>query len=151
MSWEFPMCMVSPHLYRSPQPRGEDLQEMIRGGLRSVINLRSESYESKLLCQGLGLRYHHIAVDDWTVPSFEQVDEFLKLLEDPENCPALVHCYAGVGRTGTFVSCYRVYRGMAAEQAIGLSDQETPWMGMSQVQRDYIRQFEMRLRGRARR
>lgn len=146
MDWDYPMCIVSPQLYRGPQPRGQDLKRLQEGGLKAVINLRSESHESALVCQGLGLVYHHIPVEDWTTPTLEQVGDFLRLFQAPENYPALVHCYAGVGRTGVFSSCYRIGRGMSAEQAIALSDQETPWMGMSQTQRDYVREFELRVR-----
>ncbi len=141
------MHIVSPSLYRGPQPSGEDLKHLKEGGLRSVINLRAESQESALICMGLGLRYYHIPVEDWTIPTADQIEEFLRILDDPANCPALVHCYAGVGRTGLFVSCYRVKMGMSAREAIAQSDRETPWMGMSEEQREFVRNFELFVRG----
>ena len=51
-----------------------------------------------------------------------------------------------MGRTGLFVSCWRIRMGMPVEQALRLSDQETPHLGMSQLQRDWLRAFRPRPR-----
>lgn len=146
-SWEFPLHIVSSRLYRSPQPTYEDLARLKEGGLRTVVNLRGEGQESYFFCKQLQLNYHYIPVVDWAIPTFEQIDEFIELLAQEERCPALVHCLAGVGRTGVFVSCYRISQGMSALNAMALSDQETPWMGMSENQREFLKEFEARLRG----
>jgi protein tyrosine phosphatase (PTP) superfamily phosphohydrolase (DUF442 family) len=133
--------LAGPGLYRGPQPRAEDLQALQSRGLRSVVNLREESDESLYYCRHLGLAYHGIPVVDWTVPETAQVEEFLALMQHLPNRPLLVHCWGGVGRTGLFVSCWRIRMGMGAEEAIRLSDMETPHQGMSQIQRDWIRAF----------
>jgi protein tyrosine phosphatase (PTP) superfamily phosphohydrolase (DUF442 family) len=133
--------LAGPGLYRGPQPRVEDLQTLKSRGLRSVVNLREESDESRYYCRHLELSYHGIPVVDWTVPEVAQVEEFLDLMEHPPNRPLLIHCWGGVGRTGLFVSCWRIRMGMETEEAIRLSDMETPHQGMNQIQRDWIRRF----------
>lgn len=140
----FDVHRVSPDLFRGPQPDLRVLQMLAEAGLRTVVNLRSESDHSRDLCERLWLGYHRIPVEDWTAPSLEQVEEFLGLVDEPGRGPILVHCLGGVGRTGVFVSCYRVRRGMTAEQALALSDVETPWMGMNVQQREFVRAFERR-------
>ena len=133
--------MAGPGLYRGPQPEAEQLATLQKQGLRSVINLREESDESRYYCRHLGLDYHGIPVADWTVPTVQQVEEFLDLMDHPSTRPTLVHCWGGVGRTGLFVSCWRIRMGMPAQEAILLSDQETPHMGMNDPQRTWVRQF----------
>lgn len=135
---DFPVLLAGAGLFRSPQPSLEHLHHLKEQGLRGVVNLREESDESRWYCERAGLAYHHIAVGDWTVPTDEQVERFLALMEDPAHTPLLVHCWGGVGRTGLFVSCWRIHKGMRVEDAIRLSDMETPHMGMNHLQREWL-------------
>lgn len=137
-----PARKVDAWLYRSPQPREGDLVELLPMGVKLVVNLREEmlqagdSKESDL-CLRLGLDYHCIPVTDQQTPAFEQVLEFLQVVE--ARGPALVHCWAGRGRTGLFVACYRLWRGVELEEAIRLSDEEALSRGMRDTQRDWVR------------
>ena len=38
----------------------------------------------------------------------ETIDAFLKLMDDPANRPVLIHCRAGLHRTGCLVAVYRM-------------------------------------------
>ncbi len=138
--------MAGPGLYRGPQPGIEHLLGLQEQGLRTVVNLRQESDESRYYCNHLGLAYCAIPVTDWTVPEVDQVEHFLDLMEHSPNRPLLVHCWGGVGRTGLFVSCWRIRMGMKPEEALRLSDMETPKIGMNQEQRDWVRAFRPRPR-----
>lgn len=133
---------ISEHLFRGPQPGYNDLVRLQKKGLKAVFNLRDESVETRALALSLGLNYHHIRVRDWHHPTAEQVEEFLELLLSPGWSPALVHCWGGVGRTGIFVSCYRIrYHGWDCERALSQSDEETPHLIMSELQRDWLRRW----------
>lgn len=132
-----PAHQVDGLLYRSPQPGQNDLEEARGRGVRLVVNLREESTASEELCRKLGLDYHFLPVPDQSTPRLEQVREFLEVVQ--ARGPALVHCWAGRGRTGLFVACYRVWRGVEAEEAIRLSDAEALSRGMRDVQRDFVR------------
>lgn len=133
-----PFLQVDDRIWRGPQPDEDDLLQLKEAGLRAVFNLREESTLSRELASECGLAYHHIPVEDWTVPHLDQVDEFFEMLAQTGFAPALVHCWGGIGRTGIFVSLYRVRNGMGIEEAIRLSDLETPHMQMSGMQKEWL-------------
>jgi len=48
------------------------------------------------------------------------VDEFLDLMDRPEVYPVLIHCKAGLHRTGCLTAVYRMeYQGWTPEEAYG--------------------------------
>lgn len=124
---------VDRWLYRFRQPKAESLE-----GMQRVVNLRQESELSQELCQPLGLEYHWLPVPDMQTPHLDQVLTFLGLFVQPQ--VTLVHCFAGQGRTGLFVACYRIWRGLAVEQAIALTDREIGSRGMREHQREWVRE-----------
>ena len=47
------------------------------------------------------------------------IDDFLKLCDDPNNYPILIHCLAGLHRTGALTAVYRMeYEGWSAADAV---------------------------------
>ena len=102
------------------QPRLEHLAKLKAEGVKAIINLRQPSEhraaEEEALAKELGLRYFNIPVR-FAEPKDEQVIEFLKLTDDPENRPAFIHC-AGAIRVGAFWMIRRVIRdGWSLEKA----------------------------------
>ncbi|HXQ69675.1 MAG TPA: PQQ-binding-like beta-propeller repeat protein [Pyrinomonadaceae bacterium] len=94
------------------QPRLEHLQQLKAEGVKAIINLRQPSEhraaEEEAKAKELGLRYFNIPVV-YAEPKDEQVDEFLKITDDPENRPAFIHC-TGAIRVGAFWMIRRVLR-----------------------------------------
>jgi uncharacterized protein (TIGR01244 family) len=94
------------------QPRLEHLDQLKAEGVKAIINLRQPSEhradEEAAKAKDLGLRYFNIPVV-FADPKDEQVDEFLKLTDDPANRPAFIHCTAAV-RVGAFWMIRRVLR-----------------------------------------
>ena len=94
------------------QPRLEHLQQLKAEGVKAIINLRQPSEhraaEEEAKAKELGLRYFNIPVV-YAEPKDEQVDEFLKITDDPENRPAFIHC-TGAIRVGAFWMIRRVVR-----------------------------------------
>jgi peptide-methionine (S)-S-oxide reductase len=92
------------------QPRLEHLEKLKAEGVKAIINLRPPSEhragEEEAKAKELGLRYINIPVV-YTDPKPEQADEFLKVMDDPANRPAFIHCAAGI-RAGAFWLIRRV-------------------------------------------
>ncbi|HEU4875729.1 MAG TPA: PQQ-binding-like beta-propeller repeat protein [Pyrinomonadaceae bacterium] len=102
------------------QPRLEHLEKLKADGVKAIINLRQPSEhraaEEEAKAKELGLRYFNIPVA-YGNPNEEQVAEFLKITDDPENRPAFIHCTAAI-RVGAFWMIRRALRdGWSVEDA----------------------------------
>lgn len=98
-----------PRIVRG-QPALDDLAKLKAQGVRAIINLRRPSeYDhaaEQARAKQLGLRYFNLPVDS-NAPIDAQAEEFLKLMADPENRPAFIHC-ASANRVGAFWMIWRV-------------------------------------------
>ena len=69
-------------------------------------------------------QFHYLAWPDHDVPQlFNNLLEFtetVKLHRRRDRAPLLVHCSAGVGRTGTFISLYNLLEAVSAGEAISV-------------------------------
>ena len=58
------------------------------------------------------IQLHYTCWEDHSAPDKDAFEKLLKLIDYMEqykqNCPVLVHCSAGVGRTGTFLGIYNL-------------------------------------------
>lgn len=101
---------LNDQLCTGGQPSTEDLERMKAEGIKAIINLRRPSEYDAASEAGrareLGLRYFNIPVDS-NAPKDEQVEEFLKLIKNPENRPAFIHC-ATANRVAGFWMIHRV-------------------------------------------
>ncbi|HKR22198.1 MAG TPA: hypothetical protein VJS17_06360, partial [Pyrinomonadaceae bacterium] len=53
------------------------------------------------------LRYINIPMTDKSYPSMDQINEFMKVVNDPETGKFFVHCAGGRHRTGVVGAVYR--------------------------------------------
>ncbi|MBN2023412.1 MAG: dual specificity protein phosphatase family protein [Pirellulales bacterium] len=108
---------VSDKLYRSAQPTAEGMKNLKEMGVKTVVTLRSFHSDRKLLGD-TGLGYEHIHMKAWH-PEEKEAVRFLKILNDPDRRPVLVHCQHGADRTGTMCALYRIaVEGWTEEEAI---------------------------------
>ena len=114
-------------------PKIEHLALLKEQGVKAVINLRMPSEhraaDEEAEAKRLGLRYFNIPVV-YATPKDEQVDEFLKITDDPKNRPAFIHCTAAI-RVGAFWMIRRVVRDgwtleKASEEAKKVGLRESP-------------------------
>ncbi|MCS7166591.1 MAG: tyrosine-protein phosphatase [Gemmatales bacterium] len=110
-------------LYRSGQLSSRGLKRAILSfNIRTVINLQEEAPNPQLgneseasLCRRLGVRYIYLYVDSLSLERHyagltpEAARIFLDLVTDPNYQPVLIHCRAGLHRTGILTALYRIH------------------------------------------
>lgn len=161
--------VAAGRLYRSGQMTAEGFADAVkRYGIRTVINVQDDvpdpvlrkgwldfgRINEKALCQQLGVSYVNLAPDlkprnTPGGPRPEVIDEFLALMDRETTYPALIHCKAGLHRTGVLCAVWRMEkqgwsRVAAFEElrAHGFGDKACT------VANDYVRQYVLEYRPR---
>jgi Swiss Army Knife protein, DSP-PTPase phosphatase domain len=116
-----------PGHYEVHQAR-QRLSAFLEAGFTNFIDLTNLNelipYESILMelarPSNLNAEYTRISIQDGGVPSYETMNRILNTIDDAlgKGRKVYVHCWGGVGRTGTVVGCYLVRHGMTGEQAL---------------------------------
>ena len=107
----------SDDLYRSGQPTGEGMQNLEAMGIKTIVNLRSFHSDDDEV-EGTSLQVEHITMKAWH-PETKEAKRFLRIVNDPNKTPVLVHCMHGSDRTGTMCAIYRIANeGWSKEDAI---------------------------------
>jgi protein tyrosine/serine phosphatase len=100
---------INENFFRGAQPKDQDYQDLAAMGVKTIVNLRIDAKpEEQRLAEAVGMKYFYIGMKDDKRPSDEQVQEFLKIANDPANQPIFVHCIGGRHRTGLVTAIYRI-------------------------------------------
>jgi tyrosine-protein phosphatase SIW14 len=116
-------------LYRSGQLNVAGLKRLIHDyGIKTVVSLRdgdktNDQEEEKYLKSETDVEFKRIMPRAWwasdgSVPAEIGLAEFREIMADPAKHPVLVHCYAGIHRTGAFCAVYRMDQGWPNGEAI---------------------------------
>src|SRR5579885_607795 len=110
-------------LYRSGQMSLDGLKRAVHDyGIRTVVTLRdaytpgepAPDREEEHWCQAQEINYYRIPPRRWEGQGGEPppvepgVRQFREIMANPDNYPVLVHCFAGVHRTGAYCAIYRM-------------------------------------------
>lgn len=99
---------MDERFFRGGQPKEEEYKELAALGIKTIIDLREdpEAYEKRNV-EALGMRYVNIPMIAKKYPEAAQVEQFIKLVDDPETGKFFVHCAGGRHRTGVMGAVYR--------------------------------------------
>ena len=112
---------VNPQFCTGGQPRVEHFAKLKADGVKAVLNLRQPTEhradEERAAVEQAGLKYFNVPVV-YQNPTEAQVDEFLKVTDDPANRPMFIHCTAAI-RVGAFWAIRRAVRdGLSVDAAL---------------------------------
>lgn len=99
---------MDERFYRGAQPKKEQYAELKALGIVTVVDLREDAEDyAKAEAEAAGLRYVNIPIKDKSYPTQENIDAFLKVVDDPETGVFFAHCAGGRHRTGDMGALYR--------------------------------------------
>jgi protein tyrosine phosphatase (PTP) superfamily phosphohydrolase (DUF442 family) len=149
--------IVTPgKVYRSGQLSEAGFREAVKTyGLKTILNLQDESPEpvfdtgrlESQVCAELGVRYVFLPPDliarkKLAKESPAAMGAYLAIMDDPASYPVLLHCRAGLHRTGTLAALYRIeYEGWSPIEAIVEMQQNGFGLLESTCRNDYLDQY----------
>ena len=119
----------------------DEVQWLIEQGVKSIVTVREEPLDDDWIKD---VNYLHIMSNDMGVPEFNDlvhaVDFIHRRITNKE--PVMVHCLAGLGRTGTVLASYLIkYQNMSADEAMKKVREQRPGSIQSYPQEEIIFQF----------
>lgn len=116
---------MDERFYRGSRPGDNDYAALAQLGIKTIIDLTDNSRaQEQPAVERAGLRYVNIPMIDKSYPSMDQVNAFLKVVNDPATGKFFVHCAGGRHRTGVMGAVYRFnVNHWSLQQALAEMDQ----------------------------
>ena len=136
------------HPDASWSPLEDVLRVLSDGGVSGVVSLTERPLEEEALTK-YGFVYLHSPISDFGVPTLEAIEvvnTFVDRAQDDER-GVVIHCGAGMGRTGTLLACYLAHQGASPEEAIERVRRLRPGSIETPGQEDVVKRFSAHERG----
>lgn len=114
-------------LYRSAQMTLPGLKRAVHDyRIKTVLSLRDADRPADIaeeaFCRKEEITFYRLPPLSWDTsngpaPVEENVKKFRAIIDDPSNYPILVHCFAGIHRTGAYVAIYRMEKEQWSNEA----------------------------------
>jgi protein tyrosine/serine phosphatase len=143
-------------LYRSGQMALPALQRVCHDyGIRTIITLRDRAVsnspkmdkDEEEFCGKEEITHYRFPLRNWEAPDGsapveDNVRQFRKILGDPKSSPVLIHCMAGIHRTGAYCAIFRMEfdrwshaDALAEMKACGYANLDNEWDVLGYLER----------------
>lgn len=142
--------ILDGRLAGSPRPGlldsyDEDLAWLKARGIHLIVSLT----RNPLSPSPLGFQCLHFPIDDMGVPTPRAAAALCQAIIEilDQGHPVVLHCKAGLGRTGTLLACCLVTLGRSGEEALSEVRRYNPSFVQNQLQEMFILHYESFLAG----
>lgn len=129
-----------PGVVRSLQ---EDLKALKRVEISLLITLTIDPVDAEALAEA-GIDNIHFPIVDMESPSLVEATHLCEVLDKRLEAGDVIafHCRAGIGRTGTMLAAYEIWKGMSADDAFDAARRVHSRWVQSRKQRLFLTEFE---------
>ena len=138
---------VTDALYVGPQFRESGKSVLLRAGITHVVCMRSEFDDAEhglTIENGYSDSYCHLPTIDDEPISVEHIARGIDFIDSAirSDGKVYIHCSAGVGRAPSMAAAYLISKGHSLEYALGLIRETRPFIRLTPVQTQSLREFE---------